>query len=189
MLKITFAISKQIQFFAFHIPAVGGFVLLFNMKHDIYKIFSFVNYAGLILGSTVYFYIHVITWIKSISMVLEQIKCTTIVAGIELSACAAVWMSHWIWVGKQKTTSIFETLRILAQLVFAFRYAYNRGRLVTVLVYGKMKCNNKKFNFDNLKTFLLNLLFGRFIRSNNSKTQSMWSCIRGMIENIRRERY
>lgn len=55
MLKITFAISKQIQFFAFHIPAVGGFVLLFNMKHDIYKIFSFVNYAGLILGSTVYF--------------------------------------------------------------------------------------------------------------------------------------
>lgn len=43
MLKITFAISKQIQFFAFHIPAVGGFVLLFNMKHDIYKIFSFVN--------------------------------------------------------------------------------------------------------------------------------------------------
>lgn len=147
MLKITFAISKQIQFFAFHIPAVGGFVLLFNMKHDIYKIFSFVNYAGLILGSTVYFYIHVITWIKSISMVLEQIKCTTIVAGIELSACAAVWKSHWIWVGKQKTTSIFETLRILAQLVFAFRYAYNRGRLVTVLVYGKMKCNNKKFKF------------------------------------------
>lgn len=41
----------------------------------------------------------------------------------------------------------------------------------------KWNAITKSLNFDNLKTFLLHLLFGRFIHSNNSKTQSMWSCM------------
>lgn len=43
---------------------------------------------------------------------------------------------------------IWDFEDILAQLVFAFRYAYNLGRLVTVLIYRNMKCNCKKFKFQ-----------------------------------------